>query len=76
MSFSFFYISEMIYQKCYVHIAVKCDIIIFKKYLCIKISAKYKKGDAKVKNVLPSFSGKFIMWPLVDRRVSYMRSSC
>ena len=40
---------------------LKCDIIILKIYPCIRISAKYKKGDAKAKTELLSFSDKFIM---------------
>ena len=42
-------------------ITLKCDIIIMKIYLCIRISAKYKKGDAKAKTELLSFTDKFIM---------------
>ena len=42
-------------------IMLKCDIITLKIYLCIRISAKYKKGNAKSKTELLSFLDKFIM---------------
>ena len=40
---------KIFWLKCFAHIMLKCDIIILKIYLCIRISAKYKKGNAKAK---------------------------
>ena len=42
-------------------ITLKCDINILKIYHCIRISTKYKKGDAKGETELLCFSDKIII---------------
>ena len=66
-------------EKCFAYIMLKCDIIILKIYLCIRISAKYKKGNGKAKpSCYLSQVGLIYNLLLIKDliRYLYMRSSC